>query len=112
MAWTAVLNRRVGYELWKKPLQHRVNPTQHVVLRYPLDGNSRRVINTGVQVGRVDSILQRLNVLENIVNNNSFSSQASVLQRIYLGKQDLGLNKLRVCWDLCLARRSDVGLSP
>jgi hypothetical protein len=64
------------------------------------------------KVSRVDSILQRLNVLENKINNNSFSGQAFVLQRIYLGKQYLGLSKLRVCLDLCPARHSNIGLSP
>jgi hypothetical protein len=45
----------------KREHQHQINSTQHVLLRN-LVGNSSRVINTSVQVGRVDSILQRLDI--------------------------------------------------
>jgi hypothetical protein len=60
----------------------------------------------------VDSILQRLNILENKVDNNSFSSQTSIPQHTYLDKQYPGLRKLEICGDLYPARRSNIGLSP
>jgi hypothetical protein len=114
MARTTILNRRVEYKLgkgalWRRILgrirkgstgirnltsQHQINSTQHVFLRNLLAGNSSRVINPSVQIGRVDSILQRLNILENKINNNSLNSQAFVLQCTYLCKQHSGLSKL------------------
>jgi hypothetical protein len=92
MARTAVLNRRVEYKLgkgalWGKILgrirkrstdiqnfasQHQINSTQHVLLRNLCVGNSSRVINPSLQIGRVDSIHQRLNILENEINNHNF----------------------------------------
>jgi hypothetical protein len=92
--------------------RHQINPTLHVLLKYLLIGNSRGVINTSVQISQVDSIFQRLNFLENNVDKDIFSSQASILQYRYLGEQNPGLSKLRVGRDLCLARRSDIRLSP
>jgi hypothetical protein len=79
--------------------QHQINSTQDILLGYLLIGNSRRAVHPCVQISRVHSILQRLYVIINKVNNNSFSSQAPVLQYRYLGKQNP-------------TRRSNVGLSP
>jgi hypothetical protein len=114
MARTAILNRRVRYKLGKGALwgtilgkirigstdirnlasQHQIKSTQHVFLRNPFDGNSSRVINPSVQVGRVDSVLQRLNIPEDKIDNNSFNSQASVLKCTYLYRKHSGLSKL------------------
>jgi hypothetical protein len=53
-----------------------------------------------------------LNILEDKINNNSFSIQASVLQRTYLSKQNSRLSKLWICRGLCPAGHSDVRLPP
>jgi hypothetical protein len=68
------------------------------------------IIDPGVQISRVDSILQRLDVLEDKVSNHSFSSQASVLQRANLSKQHLGFGYLWISGGLCPAGRANVGL--
>jgi hypothetical protein len=109
-----ILNRRVGNKLrkgalWRKILgrirqwstslrnlasQHQINSAQHVFFWNPSVGNLGRVIDPSIQVGRVDYIFQMLNILEAKISNNSFSSQAYVLQRTYHSKQHSGLSKL------------------
>jgi hypothetical protein len=51
-----------------------------------------RIVDASVQVSRVDSALQRLDVLEDKISNHGFSSQASVLQQAALWLR-LPLNK-------------------
>jgi hypothetical protein len=79
--------------------QHQINSTQDILLGYLLIGNLRRVVHPCVQISWVESILQRLDVLKNEVDNDSFSSKAPILQYRYLGQQNPGLSKWVVVCD-------------
>jgi hypothetical protein len=74
--------------------QHHFSMFQNIPLRYLFVYNSGRVIYSSIQISRVNSILQRLDVLEDKVDDHNLGSQTSIFQIGYLSKQNSSFSNL------------------
>lgn len=73
---------------------HNFNVLQETPLRYLSVRNQGRVIHSSVQIGQVNSILQKLDVLEDKVDDNGLDSQTSLFQTSYLSRQNSSFSNL------------------
>jgi hypothetical protein len=71
-------------------------PAYQVHSRNTSIGNPGRISNATIQVSRVRSILQRLNVLKNEIGDHNLGSQTLLLQQANLYKQNPSLSYLQV----------------
>jgi hypothetical protein len=74
--------------------QHNFKVLQETPLRYLSIHNQGRVIHSSVQIGQVNSILQKLDVLEDKVDDNGLDSQTSLFQTSYLSRQNSSFSNL------------------
>jgi hypothetical protein len=57
--------------------------------------NPGRIVDATIQISRVCTVLQGLDILENEISNHNFNNQTSILQQADLGKQYSSLCYLR-----------------